>query len=53
MKGIVALACEVYVGAKILGGMFKLGEKVGEAKALHDFGKDIKSIYDQVNKESE
>lgn len=54
MKNIVAVACEVYVGAKILGGVFKLGEKIGEARALHEFGKNIKNIYDGVsNKESE
>lgn len=53
MSGIIALCCEAYVGIKILKGVYKIGEKFGEAKAIYKFGKDIKRIHDDVNKESE
>ena len=54
MKKLVYLVGEVYITVKVLGGAYRLGEKIGEVKAYYELGKKVSNVAKEFKeKESE
>ena len=53
MKKLCLLIGEVWLTVKVFNGIYTIGEKVGEAKAMYELGKAISKLNEDVkNKES-
>lgn len=50
-KKLVYLVGEVYITVKILDGVYRLGEKVGEAKAYYELGKKVSNVTKELKDE--
>lgn len=53
MKKIFCLVGGVYLTIKTLSGVYAIGEKIGEAKALYDLGKMVTHVAKEFEEDKE
>ena len=51
MKKLCLLIGEVWLTVKVVNGLFTIGEKVGEAKAMYELGKTVSELGKDAKKE--